>query len=383
MVIVVTGSNGKTTTLHLLESQLQQKARYSHFANSAFGIPFDILGINRIKFSKLEWLKLFSLAPLKAFKKPFKQSIYVAEADCDRPHEGAFLAKLLKPTITIWLSSARTHSYNFDRLVKNGKFQTVEEAIAYEYGHHIENTSELVIINSDNPLIDKQLRRTTAKVIKASQISQLQDYQVDLKGTNFKIDNQIYKLPFLLPTETFYSITATIEIVKKLALKFDYNFSKLIMPPGRSSVFKGIKKTTIIDSSYNANHESVSAILNIINCIKSDKKWLILGDLMELGEKESEEYNKIADLLIKSGFKKIILVGPKLNQRISEKLKTKKSKDCQVIGFFKAIDAQHFIKNNLTGEELLVFKASGSQTIEKIIANILLDKKDTAKLCRQ
>lgn len=382
MVIVVTGSNGKTTTLHLLESQLQQKARYSHFANSAFGIPFDILGINRIKFSKLEWLKLFSLAPLKAFKKPFKQSIYVAEADCDRPHEGAFLAKLLKPTITIWLSSARTHSYNFDRLVKNGKFQTVEEAIAYEYGHHIENTSELVIINSDNPLIDKQLRRTTAKVIKVSQISQLQDYQVDLKGTNFKIDNQIYKLPFLLPTETFYSITATIEIVKKLALKFDYNFSKLIMPPGRSSIFQGIKDTTIIDSSYNANYDSVSAILNTTQKITTDQKWLILGDLLELGEEEEEEYNKLATLLIEADFKKIILVGPRLNKRILENLKSNCQKNCQVSGFIKTIEAQEFLKKSIKGKELLIFKASGSQAIEKIIEELLSNKEDLRKLCR-
>jgi UDP-N-acetylmuramyl pentapeptide synthase len=44
-VIVVTGSNGKTTLLHLIESQLKDQAIYSHKANSAFGVPFHILGI--------------------------------------------------------------------------------------------------------------------------------------------------------------------------------------------------------------------------------------------------------------------------------------------------------------------------------------------------
>lgn len=381
-IIVVTGSNGKTSTLHLLESQLQDQARYSHFANSAFGIPFDILGINRTKFSKAEWLKLFFIAPIKAFKKPFEQSIYVAEADCDRPHEGRFLSKLLKPSITIWLSSARTHSYNFDNLVKTGKFKTVEDAIAYEYGHHIENTKDLVIINHDNKLINKQLKRTRAQVINITK-QNLQDYQVSLQGTSFKINNKIHELPFLLPAEIFYSISATLEATNYLKLKVDDNFSKLIMPPGRSSVFKGIKQTTIIDSSYNANYESVSAILNLVKNIKNNNQWLILGDLLELGEKESEEYNKIADLLIKSNFEKIILVGPKLNQIILEKLKTNKHRGCQVIGFLNNIEAQDFIMNNLARKELLIFKASGGQSIEKIIANILLDKKDIAKLCRQ
>ena len=95
-IIVVTGSSGKTTLLHLIESQLQDKARYSHLANSSYGIPFDILGLKRKNLIIDEWLYLFLLAPLKAFKKPYKEKLYVVETDCDRPHEGKFLADLLK-----------------------------------------------------------------------------------------------------------------------------------------------------------------------------------------------------------------------------------------------------------------------------------------------
>ena len=46
-IILITGSNGKTTLLHLLESQIGDKAKYSHHANSSYGIPFDILGLKR------------------------------------------------------------------------------------------------------------------------------------------------------------------------------------------------------------------------------------------------------------------------------------------------------------------------------------------------
>src|SRR3990167_4856372 len=86
-IFVITGSSGKTTLLHLIESQLGDKARYSHKANSSFGIPFDILGLKRETLSKLEWPMLFLKAPLIAFKKPFSQKMYVVEADCDRPFE--------------------------------------------------------------------------------------------------------------------------------------------------------------------------------------------------------------------------------------------------------------------------------------------------------
>ena len=43
-IIIITGSAGKTTMLNLVESQLGDKAHYSHNANSAFGIAFDVLG---------------------------------------------------------------------------------------------------------------------------------------------------------------------------------------------------------------------------------------------------------------------------------------------------------------------------------------------------
>ena len=44
-VIAITGSVGKTTMLNLVECILKDRAHYSHDANSAYGIAFDILGM--------------------------------------------------------------------------------------------------------------------------------------------------------------------------------------------------------------------------------------------------------------------------------------------------------------------------------------------------
>ena len=159
-IIVVTGSSGKTTLLHLIEAQLGNEARYSHHANSAYGIPFDILGLKRKDLVLTEWFSLVLSAPFKAFKSPYKQPIYIVEADCDRPGEGNFLGSLLNPEITIWLSSSRTHSMNF----KNRQFKSIEDTIAYEFGHFLKNTSSLAIINKDSQVIKKQLTRTKAKI---------------------------------------------------------------------------------------------------------------------------------------------------------------------------------------------------------------------------
>src|SRR5476651_368541 len=68
-IVVVTGSSGKTTLLHLLESQIGAKAKYSHHANSSYGIPFDILDLHRKSLLKTEWFSLFIKAPFAAFQK--------------------------------------------------------------------------------------------------------------------------------------------------------------------------------------------------------------------------------------------------------------------------------------------------------------------------
>ncbi len=114
-VIVITGSSGKTTLLHFIESQLGTNAKYSHRANSAYGIPFDILGLKRKNLIPYEWIYIFTTAPFMAFKKPPNKKFYTVEADCDRPGEGKFLAKLLKPEITLWTNSSLMNSANFDR----------------------------------------------------------------------------------------------------------------------------------------------------------------------------------------------------------------------------------------------------------------------------
>src|SRR3989344_7019528 len=181
-IIVVTGSSGKTTLLHLLESQIGKKAKYSHFANSSYGIPFDILGLKRDNLMFYEWIYLFIAAPFSIFKNNPKEHIYIVEADCDRPKEGRFLATLLKPEITLWTNSTRTHSMNFDLLIKDGKLKTVEEAIAFEFGYFLEYTKKLCIVNGDLSLIEKQFDRTKSNIEKIS-VENLTNYKVALDGT--------------------------------------------------------------------------------------------------------------------------------------------------------------------------------------------------------
>lgn len=397
-VVVITGSNGKTTALHLLETQLDGAAKYSHNANSGFGIPFDILGLKRITYSPLEWISLFLLAPLYAWRRPYAEKIYVVEADCDRPNEGEFLSSLLMPEISIWLSTARTHSKNFQKLVVSGVFGTIEEAIAHEFGFFLERTSALGIINADNPLITGELWRTSTRLYEITE-EQLESYEVNregafgsadlshrsppLVGSTFKILGKEYRAPYMLPKETFYAISAAVYVADYFGIPPSTDLSLLSMPPGRSSVFRGVKGTTIIDSSYNANVDSVSVILRMVEKLSfdsaqdlrpSDKKWLILGDLTEQGVIEKEEHERVARLVLEYNFQKIILVGPRLKKYALPILQN-------AVSFEEPKAALNYLRADIAGGETLVFK--GARFLEGIIEHLLQNNSDAAKLCRR
>ena len=117
-VIAVTGSAGKTTVLNLLEHEMGKKAHYSHDANSAFGVSFDLLGLKGVRGSKLRWFWLLLAAPFRGLFYRHKEKFYVVEIDGERPHEAEFLAEWLKPEVTIWVSIGRSHAVQFEKEVK-------------------------------------------------------------------------------------------------------------------------------------------------------------------------------------------------------------------------------------------------------------------------
>jgi len=369
-VIVVTGSSGKTTLLHFVESQLADHAKFSHHANSSIGIPFDILGLERKTLYFSEWPSLILSAPIKAFSRIPDKKFYVAECDCDRPGEGHFLANFLKPEVTLWISLSRTHTVNFDHLVANGSFQTVEEAVAYEFGYFIEKTTGCVIINADSDLMKKQLVRTSAEVKEAS-YENVQTYYLGPTGTIFRINLKQYTLHDLQPREVAYSIQESLLLMEYLHMQADELFMDLHMPPGRSTVYKGLKNTKLIDSTYNANLSSMAAILSMFEDYKSDKKWVVLGDMRELGNEDKEEHEKLAKILSKMNLQKIILMGPSITKYTYPHLKKLLDSDQKIIACENHSQTFEYLKQNIQGEEVILFKSSQSQVFEGFIEPLL------------
>lgn len=379
-IILVTGSSGKTTLLHLLEAQIGDRAHYSHFANSSFGLPFDILGFPKRQNNKREWLVLILAAPFKAFSQPRPQPFYIVEADSDRPGEAAFIAGFLRPEVVIWLSSDRSHSANFDRLVTSGQAPSARAAVAAEFASYIETATKLVILNADSELIMGQADRTTATIEPVSS-RQIKDYSVGPGGTTFAIDGQQYHLPAAEPEETGRSIAAVAAVCDYLGVKVDRNFPRFVLPPGRSSILAGTKQTTLIDSSYNAIPDAMRAILNLFAHYPGTPKWVVIGDMTELGRSEASEHEKLADEIANLKLARIILMGPRVARYTAPALRRLIGKSTPIEVFTEPRPALDYLETHIKGGEIILFK--GARFLEGVIEHLLADPADAAKLCRR
>ena len=376
-VIAITGSAGKTTMLHLVEFELGDRAHYSHDANSAFGIAFDLLGMDGVRGSKLRWLKLIFQAPLRALHYRRSGEFYIVEIDGERPRETEFLAGWLKPEVTLWVSLGLSHAVQFEQEVKEGKFPNLEEAIAHEFATLPQNTTGRVYIDADNELMRHSTEGIKAEVIAVSRDA-LKRYNVYPMRTDFVFETASFHFAQPQPRDIAVQLLMLEDLVGYLKIPLKTDFSTMPVPPGRSSYFAGKNGLKIIDSSYNAHIISMASMLEMVGSLHAGHKWLVIGDIVDQGSLEQEEHRKLADLIADANPEMVILVGRRTKEYTAPRLRELGVETRTTLDPHKALK---FIEENTSGDETLIFK--GSQYLEWIIEQLLENPEDAAKLPRR
>lgn len=376
-MIAVTGSAGKTTVMKMLEHEIGDKAHYSKDANSAFGIPFDMLGLKGVNGSKLKWAWLFIAAPIKSWFFRRKQKYYVVEIDGERPHEAEFLAEWLKPEVTVWVSIGLSHAVQFEKEVTEGDFDNVGEAIAAEFANLPANTSKRVYIDADSKIMLKATKGVKAKVVSISK-NEIKKYVVYPDSTDFTYGDTTYHFNHPEPKDIAFNLLVVQDLMKYLKLKFNPDFSDMPIAPGRCSYFEGKNGIGIVDSSYNAHMISMTSVLDMAKRMHAEKKWLVIGDIVDQGSLEEEEHKKLAKYIADVKAERVILVGRRTKKWTAPELK---KLGVSVVATTDPKKALEFIEKRTKGGETLIFK--GSQYLEWIIEKLLLNPDDAKKLCRR
>jgi len=143
-------------------------------------------------------------------------------------------------------------------------------------------------------------------------INQSEKSKVFIKIGNLKINCEIGDI-------NIYNVLASLAILKELKvdfLKILKQFKNFSSSEGRGkkhTIFRYNKKFKFVDESYNANPLSVKNAIKKFTLIKKEKfkKYLILGDMLELGSKSKKFHEELSRFINKSDIDKVFIKGKK------------------------------------------------------------------------
>ena len=149
---------------------------------------------------------------------------------------------------------------------------------------------------------------------------------------------------------------------------------KLNSPVGRFNGFTGINDALIIMDSYNANSSSMINGLEYVNSLKNYRtKIIILGSLLELGDKTESEHTKIGKYINEHcNFNYVITLGEGasyITKQIGKDITSVKS-------FFDYEDIVEYINNviSIDSSTVVYLKGSGGMRMELLMPFFLSTK---------
>lgn len=398
IIVGVTGSIGKSSTKEAIYTVLKSKFRVRRSLgnlNNEIGLPLSIISDIEPKKKPLKWLKICWQALRGCFlaDKNYPE-ILVLEMAVDRPKDMDYLISIASPRIAVLTGIGISH-LEFFKKPKNILKEKIKIAKNLD-------KNGLLIVNHDDPLL-RPLKKNFSKPIVSYGFRKGADvlakdlkigYNEELgegvslaKGSTFQINYQTVfmpvKLPYIISKAQIYSALAGIVVGLHLGMNLVETTEALRgfkSLPGRMRLIKGKNGNLIIDDTYNAAPASVRSALEVIALIKSRKKVIILGDMLELGDISQYEHGSLAGNLA-SVADKVILVGQRTLETHKKLIALGFPKD-RIVHFKISTDAVAKVESLVGKGAVVLIKGSQGLRMEKI-SEVLVSDKSLKELPRQ
>ena len=201
-------------------------------------------------------------------------------------------------------------------------------------------------------------------------------FRLEKKKNKTKILIKIKKQNFKLEVKNIniYNILSSLAVLNELNLnikKIIKKFSTYEPVEGRGKIYtikRYNKKFKLIDESYNANPLSVKNAINNLNNIKKQnfKKYLVLGDMLELGKKSTILHKGISKVINNSDIDKVFIKGAKT-------LSAYKYLDINKRGniFQQEEDVDFTFNNIISNNDYLMIKGSNATGLNSFTKKII------------
>jgi UDP-N-acetylmuramoyl-tripeptide--D-alanyl-D-alanine ligase len=336
-VLAITGTNGKTTTKELLAAIIAKKLKVHYTRgnlNNHIGVPLTILSA------------------------PADTRMMIIEMGANHIGEIRTLCLIAKPDYGIITNIGTAHIEGF------GSFDGVIKAKTELY-EHLRKVNGIALYNDKNPLLTEKIFRIINRAVPYSDPTGIELVVRQIPSElNIKVSVSYQRQTFDINTNLFGSYNLeNIKAAIAAGLFFGVDLKDVVeaireyRPSNNRSQIKKTTHNTLICDAYNANPTSMSLALESFFGIKAESGTVILGDMLELGEKSMEEHSRLFNLLQSLKFEKIILVGP-VFQKISS--------GSGVKSFPDIVSLSDYLKREPIKGNTILIKGSRGIGLEKI-----------------
>ena len=346
-IIAITGSAGKTSVKNLLKDLLQifgdTYASPKSF-NNHFGVPISLSNLN------------------------MNHQFGVFEVGMSKSGEINRLSRIIKPNVGLITNIGEAHIENFKNI----------RGIAKAKSEIINNISVngTVILNRDDRFfnfLNKKAKSKNIKVITFGMAKNADIHPIKIKKAEKKIQIYIKAIDEVVSLKikniNIYNVLSSLAVLKELRLNIDkvtQVYKNFEPSDGRGKIHKikrYKKKFILINESYNANPLSVKNAINNFSSIKKNKfkKYLLLGDMLELGKKSNIYHKNLSKLINSSDIDKVFVKGEKTLFTYKNLKKEKRGNIFQC-----EQDIDFIFKNIIANNDYLMIKGSNATGLNNI-----------------
>jgi UDP-N-acetylmuramoyl-tripeptide--D-alanyl-D-alanine ligase len=345
LVIGVTGSVGKTTTRQMIASVLQSQfngIQSPRNFNNELGVPLTLTRLNP------------------------DHDFAVLELGAARSGDIRFLTGICHPEFTVVTHVAPTHLQSFGSV----------DAIQATKQELVEATPSegMTFLNADDPAVVCMKRATAAKcvtfglsssaAVRGSEVTFFQG------STSFSVDG--FRFSFSGGRHLITSALAAIAIARTVGIP-DVQTARGLAgfrpDAGRGRIVLQ-QPWIVVDDSYNASPLSVSAsIQSLVEWTGVPRKYLVLGDMLELGEQAHAMHFEIGRQLAGAGLCHVLSYGQFADVVVSGALSAGLSPN-RISSFHDLATAEMMLDCLLTPGALVWVKGSRSTRMERIVSHL-------------
>ncbi len=379
-VVAVAGSVGKTSTKLAIADALSVSRRVRHQAgnyNDRLTVPLVIFGHQEPGlYNIFAWVKILR-NNRKIIRQEFPYDVIVVELGTDGIGQMKQFA-YLQPDLGVLTAITPEHMEQFGTLDAVAS----EELALFDY-------CQRVLVNSDDvypqylkgrEFVSYGSGDATYQLVSARPNKSLSGQRVTLNLAGYKVSASIQPIG----QQGAKFALAAAATASEMALSRDdvrSGLTHLTSFAGRMQVLPGIKKSTLIDDTYNASPMAVAAALDVLQSADAPQRIAVLGSMNELGDVSSQAHKDIGKLCDPTKLDLVVTIGTEAQQYLAPAAKRKK---CNVVSYSNPREAGEYVKEQLTERAVVLCKGSQNGVFaEEALKVMLKNPNDANKLVRQ